>query len=179
MKYIYILLISISCLVLTGCGGGGGGDNGIVLTPQQQEFADVVYAFATAVNDKDKAKAMNLVSTDLVYNNQYDCVVDARFILSGKTEPYLIIRVFFLEFSSSRFFTVKLGKDMNQISVECSENPGIDFVNSLIQVQDEATKAFINNAMNNISQDYVVGKIRNIFSPIFIAVHNTQVTKKS
>ena len=113
------------------------------------------------------------------YNNQYDCVVDARFILSGKTEPYLIIRVFFLEFSSSRFFTVKLGKDMNQISVECSENPGIDFVNSLIQVQDEATKAFITNAMNNISQDYVVGKIRNIFSPIFIAVHSTQVTKKS
>ncbi len=72
MKYIYILLISISCLVLTGCGGGGGGDNAIVLNPQQQEFADVVHAFATAVNEKDKAKAMNLVSTDLIYNNQYD-----------------------------------------------------------------------------------------------------------
>ena len=54
MKYIYILLLSISCLILTGCGGGGGGDNGVVLTPQQQEFADVVYAFATAVNEKIK-----------------------------------------------------------------------------------------------------------------------------
>ena len=51
--------------MLTGCGGGGGGDNGIVLTPQQQEFADVVYAFATAVNEKDKERAKNLVSTDV------------------------------------------------------------------------------------------------------------------
>ena len=71
MKYIYILLISISCLVLTGCGGGGGGDNGIVLTPQQQEFADVVYAFATAVNDKDKARATNMLMSQVVYNKTY------------------------------------------------------------------------------------------------------------
>ena len=52
-------------MALTGCGGGGGGDNGIVLTPQQQEFADVVYAFATAVNSKDKVRAKNLVSSDV------------------------------------------------------------------------------------------------------------------
>lgn len=113
------------------------------------------------------------------YNNKYECVVDARFILSGKTEPYLIIRVFFLEFSSSRFFTIKLGKDMNQISVECSENPGMEFVNSIIQVQEESVKSFINNAMNSLNQDYLVGKIRNVFSPIFVAVHSTQLTKKS
>ena len=66
MKYFYILLISIACITLTGCGGGGGGgDNGIVLTPQQQEFADVIYAFAAAVNEKDKVRAKNLVSTDV------------------------------------------------------------------------------------------------------------------
>ena len=59
-------------MALTGCGGGGGGDTGIILTPQQQEFADVVYAFATAVSNKDKASAMSLVSSDLIYNNQYD-----------------------------------------------------------------------------------------------------------
>ena len=111
------------------------------------------------------------------YNNLYDCVVDARFILSGKCEPYMVIRFFFLEFSSSRYFTVKLGKDMNEISVECSENPGIDFVNSIVQVQDEATKNFINNTLNNLSQDYVVGKIRNIFSPIFIARNVNALTK--
>ncbi len=71
MKYFYILLISIACLTLTGCGGGGGGDNGITLTPQQQEFADVVYAFATAVNDKDKERAMGLIMSTLSYNKTY------------------------------------------------------------------------------------------------------------
>ena len=71
MKFFYILLISIACLTLTGCGGGGGGDNGIVLTPQQQEFADVVYAFATAVNDKDKTRATNMLMSQLVYNKTY------------------------------------------------------------------------------------------------------------
>ena len=72
MKFFYILLISIACLTLTGCGGSGGGDNGIILSPQQQEFADIVYAFATAVNSKDKVRAMDLVSTDMLYNTQYD-----------------------------------------------------------------------------------------------------------
>ena len=71
MKYFYILLISIACLTLTGCGGGGGGDNGITLTPQQQEFADVVYAFATAVNDKDKERAKSFIMGDVIYNKTY------------------------------------------------------------------------------------------------------------
>ena len=68
MKFIYILLISISCLTLVGCGGGGGGDNGIVLTPQQQEFADVVYAFAAAINDKNKEEAKSFIMADVIYN---------------------------------------------------------------------------------------------------------------
>ena len=71
MKYIYILIISIACLTLTGCGGGGGGDNGITLTPQQQEFADVVYAFATSINEKDKEKAKSFIMADIVYNKTY------------------------------------------------------------------------------------------------------------
>ena len=65
MKHIFFVILFLSCLALTGCGGGGGGDNGIVLNPQQQEFADVVYAFATAVNEKDIEKAKSLVSTDV------------------------------------------------------------------------------------------------------------------
>lgn len=73
MKYIYILLILIACLTLTtGCGGGGGGgDDGVTLTPQQQEFADVVYAFATAVNDKDKTRATKLLMSQVIYNKNY------------------------------------------------------------------------------------------------------------
>ena len=65
MKHIFFVILLLSCLALTGCGGSGGGDNGIVLNPQQQEFADVVYAFATAVNEKDREKAKSLVSTDV------------------------------------------------------------------------------------------------------------------
>lgn len=68
MKYFYILLISIACFALTGCGGGGGGDNGVTLTPQQQEFADVIYAFATAINNKDKDTAKSFIMADVVYN---------------------------------------------------------------------------------------------------------------
>ncbi len=56
-------------MALIGCGGGG--DSGIVLTPQQQEFADVVYAFASAVNNKNKEGAKGLVMSDLVYNKSY------------------------------------------------------------------------------------------------------------
>ena len=112
------------------------------------------------------------------YKNEYDCVVDARFILSGKSEPYLLVRFFFLEFSSSRYFTIKLGKDMDTISVECSENPGIDFVNSIVQVQDETTKQLINRMIKNMNPDLLTGKIRNIFSPIFIASVQTKPVKK-
>ena len=72
MKHIFFVILFLSCLVLTGCGGGGGGgDNGITLTPQQQEFADVVYAFATAVNDKDKTRATNMLMSQVVYNKTY------------------------------------------------------------------------------------------------------------
>ena len=72
MKHLFFVILFLSCLALTGCGGGGGGgDNGITLTPQQQEFADVVYAFAAAVNEKDKERAMGLVMSTLSYNQTY------------------------------------------------------------------------------------------------------------
>ena len=71
MKHIFFVILLLSCLALTGCGGSGGGDNGIVLNPQQQEFADVVYAFATAVNDKDKTRATNLLMSQVIYNKTY------------------------------------------------------------------------------------------------------------
>ena len=71
MKHLFFVILFLSCLALAGCGGGGGGDNGITLTPQQQEFADVVYAFAAAVNEKDKERAMGLVMSTLSYNQTY------------------------------------------------------------------------------------------------------------
>ena len=68
MKHIFLVILFLSCLTLVGCGGGGGSDNGIFLTPQQQEFADVVYAFAAAINDKNKEEAKSFIMADVIYN---------------------------------------------------------------------------------------------------------------
>lgn len=58
-------------MTLCGCGGSGGSDS-TGITPQQQEFADVLRAFAKAVNDKDKTKAATFVDSRIVYNKTYD-----------------------------------------------------------------------------------------------------------
>lgn len=102
-----------------------------------------------------------------IFGNLFDCSADARFILSGKGDPYLIIRLFFLEFSSSRYFSVKIGKSLEELSIEESENPGFEFVNSILEVQDESTKNTVNNFMKIINPDLLTGKIRNIFAPIY------------
>lgn len=112
------------------------------------------------------------------YGNLFDCVCDARFILSGKSDPYLIIRLFFLEFSSSRYFSIKFSKDMDIISLEESENPGLDFVLSLIEIQDESTKLFLTRLTKTVGPDYVTGKIKNIFSPSFPLIHGEAKMKK-
>ena len=71
MKLIFLVILFLSCLTLTGCGGSGGSDDGVTLTPQQQEFADVVYAFAAAVNEKKVEEAMGLIMSSVTYNKTY------------------------------------------------------------------------------------------------------------
>ena len=106
-----------------------------------------------------------------LYGNQFDVVCDAKFILSGKGEPFLYIKLSFLEFSSIRYFSVKFAKDMDVLSLEESENPGFDFVMSIIDVQDESTKTFINRAVKTINPALVSGTIKNIFAPTFTIIH--------
>ena len=101
------------------------------------------------------------------YGNLYDCVADARFILNAKGDPFLVIRVYFLEFASSRYFSVKFGKTADILSVEASENPGLDFIDALLESQDKATRALIKNTMKIVDVDLVEAKARNIFSPTF------------
>lgn len=101
------------------------------------------------------------------YGNLYDCVADARFILNGKGEPFLVVRVFFLEFASSRYITIRFGKSADSLSVEFSENPGLEFIQALLETQDKATKALIGSAMKIVDADLVATKARNIFSPTF------------
>lgn len=101
------------------------------------------------------------------YGNKYDCICDARFLLSGKGEPYLVLRVFFLEFASSRYFTFRFGKKENELSVEASENPGLEFIEALLASQDKATRAFLNFAGKLVDPDLIDGKARAVFSPTF------------
>lgn len=101
------------------------------------------------------------------YGNLYDCIADGRFILNGKGDPFLIIRVYFLEFASSRYFSIKFGKTFDTLSVEASENPGLDFIDALLESQDKATRALIANAMKIVDVDVVEMRARNIFSPTF------------
>lgn len=129
------------------------------------------------VNENHKENAIKFDFEDGIrevydfYGNLFDCVSSARFILSGKNEPFLIIRLFFLEFSSSRYFTIKFGKDPDMFSIELSENPGLDFVYSIVENQDENTKTFLKNLSNNINSAIVNGIIKNMFSPSFYVVH--------
>ncbi len=102
------------------------------------------------------------------YGNAYDCKCDARFLFSGKGEPYLVLRVFFLEFASSRYFSFRFGKNDNELSVEASENPGLGFIEALLESQDKTTKALLGIAGKLIDPDLVDGKARAVFSPTFL-----------
>lgn len=112
------------------------------------------------------------------YGNKFDCALSARFILSGKSEIFLVIRMFFLEFSSSRYFTIKFGKDKDIISMELSENPGLGFVYSVIEVQDETAKAIFAGITKTLNPAYQSGIIKNIFSPSFRLVHGETKYRK-
>ncbi|MBR1746937.1 MAG: serine hydrolase [Clostridia bacterium] len=112
------------------------------------------------------------------YNNLYDCVVDGRFFLSAKGEPYFVVRVFFLEFASTRYISFKFGKNNEILSVEFSENPGIEFIQALLETQDKATKKLIDGAMKLIDKDLLYVKTKNIFSPSFTAKLHKEKTEE-
>ena len=105
------------------------------------------------------------------YGNLYDCAASGRFYLSGKGEPFFVLRVYFLEFASSRYITVHFGKDKNVLSAEFSENPGLEFIQALLETQDKTTKALIGGAMKLVDPDLISTKARNIFSPTFTLKH--------
>ena len=140
------------------------------------------YKFIVLENHKEKEIKFNFGSgvRDVYdfYGNLFDCVCDARFILSGKSETLLVIRLFFLEFSSSRYFTIIFGKDPDVFSIELSENPGLRFVYSIIENQDESVKTFIRNLSRNINPALVSGTIKNMFSPSFYLVHGEAKLQK-
>lgn len=108
------------------------------------------------------------------YGNLYDCSVSARFSLSEKCEPILVIRIYFLEFASTRFFTVRFGKNLDELTIEASENPGVDFVSALLDSQDAQTKKLLDNLGKLVNPDVLESKARNIFSPSFTVAYKPE-----
>lgn len=109
-----------------------------------------------------------------IYGNVFDCSCDAKFILSGRGDPLLYIRLAFLEFSSTRYFSIKFSKNPDDLSLELSENPGVVFVNSLVEAQDPNTRKFIKGLIKIINPNTFLGMIKNVFSPAFNIVYNKQ-----
>ena len=129
------------------------------------------YAFSVLENNTmirfDFDFADGIRKTYELYGNLYDCSVSARFSLNGKCEPILVIRIYFLEFASVRFFKVSFGKSAERLTIEASENPGVDFITALLDSQDAATKKLLKNASKLINVDVLETKARNVFSPSF------------
>ena len=118
--------------------------------------------------DKGIRQTVNL------YGNLYDINVDAKMILSGKGEIFLLIRFHFLEYASVRYLNIKFGKSYDVISTEFSETPGLEFVASIIEVQDESTKNLINNIIKSMNPAKATGQAKNLFAPAFTMVNENK-----
>lgn len=94
MKKLLLLVIVISCLTLCGCGGSND-DSGNDLTPEEKEFAEIVYEFQSAINSNNKniEKAKKLLYGDGIYNNEtYDqfCTKLANFLNKAENIEFVI-----------------------------------------------------------------------------------------
>ena len=105
-----------------------------------------------------------------LFGNKFDINVDAKMFISGKGEIYMIMRFTFLEYASIRYINIKFGKSSDVISVEFSETPGLEFVASIVEVQDENTKNLVNNIIKGMNPALATGRAKNLFSPAFTMV---------
>jgi|GEM_PF-6578946 len=140
--------------------------------------------YALLVSEKDNDFRLDFDFKDGIrktydfYGNQYECTASARFTLSEKCEPILIIRLYFLEYASVRYFTVRFSKNDDKLTVEASENPGADFIVALLDSQDANTKKLIQNVGKIINVEFIENKARNVFSPSFTLVHKPETPAK-
>ena len=147
-------------------------------------YVDDKYYLYVKEDDKDYNIEFNfnrgVRQTLEFYKNYFDCVCDARFIMNAKSYPFLAIRLFFIEFASVRYITVKFDKTFDVLSIELSEAPNLDFVSSLVEVQDEGTKALLNNAIKLLNPAIFKSTVRKIFSPRFriVEINKLADTKK-
>lgn len=70
-KFFVVIFAVFLSLSLVGCGGSSD-DGGSGLSPQQQEYADVLYTFAAYINNQDTKVTDVMIDSGLIYNGNLD-----------------------------------------------------------------------------------------------------------
>lgn len=70
-KFFVVIFAVFLSLNLVGCGGSSD-DGGSGLSPQQQEYADVLYTFAAYINNQDTKVTDVMIDSGLIYNGNPD-----------------------------------------------------------------------------------------------------------
>ena len=102
-----------------------------------------------------------------LYGNAYDIATDIVFRRDDEYTPYILMRIYFLEFASQRFIKIRFTKTKGEFKLILTENPSTDFVEKLIEIQDAKTKKFIKSATNILTPDLVEARINKILNPSF------------
>ena len=109
--------------------------------------------------DKGVRQVINL------YGNVYEVSVDAKLRRTDDDTPYLLLRVYFLEFATRRYIKILLTRKKSDCFLKLSEYPSTEVVWKLLEVQDQQTKKLVKNATALISEDIIIMRINNLLSP--------------
>ena len=100
-----------------------------------------------------------------LYGNEYEVSVDAKMRRTDDDTPYLLIRIFFLEFSTRRYIKVLLTRKKSECFLKLSEYPSTEVVYKVLEIQDKQMKRVVKNATALISEDVLTMKINNLLNP--------------
>ena len=100
-----------------------------------------------------------------LYGNTYDVSVKGYLRMEDSSECYLLIKVAFLEFASVRYLKISKVASKDEIELRFKENPGLNFMESLIYIQDQKTIKFIEKTTNRIGEENVLNKVTDFLYP--------------
>ncbi|MCR5741816.1 MAG: beta-lactamase family protein [Gammaproteobacteria bacterium] len=100
-----------------------------------------------------------------VNSNIFEINASARIYLDESNRPYVLFRIYFLEFSSQRFIKVYLTRNKNEVEIEFSENPSKEFLLYVIKAQDEKTKKLFKSATSLLNKDILEARLNDVLCP--------------
>ena len=110
--------------------------------------------------------------------NLYDCIADGRFSLDAQSNPILFIRLFFLEYASTRYITIHFGKADDKLKIEFDENPGIGFLESFLESMDANTRKLLESVTKIFDKNYIPNKMKDMFNPTVNLLYKPHEEKK-